>query len=155
MRVQVRMLWVLGVLCVLLLAGVTGQRYALAGDAPLTPEGLRALPHEHHPAAIVLTCSDSRVASAIAGDHGLGDLFVVRTAGVVVDKVALESVEYAVEQLHTPLLVVLERQHCEAVRIARQLPQQSPVIAQAIQTGTLRVVSAVYRSDTGTVEAQQ
>jgi carbonic anhydrase len=58
------------------------------------------------PFAVVLTCSDSRVPPEIIFDQGLGDLFVVRVAGNIVDAVVLESIEYAVDHLHTPLVVV-------------------------------------------------
>ena len=68
-----------------------------------------------HPIAIILGCSDSRVPAEILFDQGIGDLFIVRTAGNVVDDVALGSIEYAAEHLHVPLLVVLGHQKCGAV----------------------------------------
>ena len=48
-------------------------------------------------------------------DQGLGDIFVIRTAGNVVDPIVLGSIEYGVEHLHTPLLIVLGHEHCGAV----------------------------------------
>jgi carbonic anhydrase len=69
-----------------------------------------------HPVAIVVSCSDSRVPPEIVFDQGLGDLFVVRTAGNVVDDQALGSIEYAVEHLHTKLIVVLGHENCGAVK---------------------------------------
>lgn len=71
-----------------------------------------------HPFAIVVTCSDSRVSPEIIFDQGLGELFVVRVAGNVVDPVALGSIEYAAEHLHTPLLIILGHTHCGAVTAA-------------------------------------
>ncbi len=71
-----------------------------------------------HPFAIVVTCSDSRVAPEIVFDQGLGELFVIRVAGNVVDPVALGSIEYAAEHLHTPLLIILGHTHCGAVTAA-------------------------------------
>ena len=71
-----------------------------------------------HPFAVVLTCADSRVSPEILFDRGVGDLFVVRTAGQVVDVAALGSLEYAVEHLHTPLLMVLGHTRCGAVQAA-------------------------------------
>lgn len=68
-----------------------------------------------NPFAIVVTCSDSRVPPEIIFDQGLGDLFVIRTAGNVIDDVALASIEYAVEHLNVKLLVVLGHQKCGAV----------------------------------------
>jgi carbonic anhydrase len=69
-----------------------------------------------HPFALVVCCSDSRVPPEILFDQGLGDLFVVRTAGNVVDDVALGSVEYGAEHLEIPLIVVLGHEKCGAVR---------------------------------------
>lgn len=70
------------------------------------------------PFAIVLTCSDSRVAPELVLDQGLGDIFVVRTAGNVVDPITIGSIEYGVEHLHTPLIMVLGHEKCGAVKAA-------------------------------------
>ena len=70
------------------------------------------------PFAIVVSCSDSRVAPEVIFDQGLGDLFVVRTAGHVVDAVGLGSIEYAVEHLGPSLIVVLGHERCGAVAAA-------------------------------------
>jgi carbonic anhydrase len=70
------------------------------------------------PKAIILSCSDSRVSPELIFDQSLGDIFVVRTAGNVADAVGLGSIEYAVEHLHSPLLVVLGHQKCGAVNAA-------------------------------------
>ncbi|MGA2982016.1 MAG: carbonic anhydrase [Terriglobales bacterium] len=70
------------------------------------------------PEAIILSCSDSRVGPELIFDQSLGDLFVVRTAGNVADAVALGSIEYAADHLHSPLLVVLGHQKCGAVSAA-------------------------------------
>lgn len=67
------------------------------------------------PFAVVLTCSDSRVPPELLFDQGLGDIFVIRVAGNVVDPIVLGSVEYAVEHLHAPLVVVLGHEKCGAV----------------------------------------
>lgn len=68
-----------------------------------------------HPFAVVLCCSDSRVAPEILFDQKLGDLFVIRNAGNVVDEDVLGSIEYAVEHLGTPLVVVMGHSCCGAV----------------------------------------
>ena len=68
-----------------------------------------------NPFAVVFGCSDSRVAAEIIFDRGLGDLFVVRTAGHVVDSGVLGSIEFGVSVLGTPLIVVLGHDHCGAV----------------------------------------
>src|SRR5207244_10842892 len=65
--------------------------------------------------AVIVGCSDSRVGPEIVFDQGVGDLFVVRTAGEVVDATALGSIEYAVEHLGSPLIVVLGHERCGAV----------------------------------------
>ena len=67
------------------------------------------------PFAVVLCCSDSRVAPEIIFDQKLGDLFVIRNAGNVVDEDVLGSIEYAVEHLGTQLVVVLGHSSCGAV----------------------------------------
>lgn len=68
------------------------------------------------PYAVVVACSDSRVAPEIVFDENLGQIFVVRTAGNVVDSVALGSIEYAVEHLHVPLIMVMGHESCGAVK---------------------------------------
>jgi carbonic anhydrase len=67
------------------------------------------------PMAAVLCCSDSRVPAEIVFDQSLGDLFVVRTAGLVLEPTSLGSLEYAVAHLHVPLLVVKGHESCGAV----------------------------------------
>ncbi|MBP7332140.1 MAG: Carbonic anhydrase [Firmicutes bacterium ADurb.Bin373] len=68
------------------------------------------------PFAIIITCSDSRVPPELIFDQALGDLFVIRTAGNVVDPIAVGSAEYAVEHLGAPLLVVMGHEKCGAVQ---------------------------------------
>ena len=67
------------------------------------------------PFALVFGCSDSRVSAEIVFDRGLGDLFVVRTAGHVVDTGVLGSIEFGVQQLAIPLVVILGHDSCGAV----------------------------------------
>lgn len=78
-----------------------------------------------HPFATVLTCSDSRVSPELLFDQGLGDIFVVRSAGNVVDPIEIGSIEYAVEHLHTPLLVIMGHQSCGAVKAAMEAKGES------------------------------
>jgi carbonic anhydrase len=68
------------------------------------------------PTAVVFGCADSRVAAEIIFDQGLGDMFVVRTAGHVMDSAVLGSIEYAVTVLDVPLIVVLGHDSCGAVK---------------------------------------
>jgi carbonic anhydrase len=69
-----------------------------------------------HPFATVLSCSDSRVPPEVIFDEGLGDVFIVRVAGNVVEPTTLGSIEYGAEHLHTPLLVILGHEKCGAVQ---------------------------------------
>lgn len=68
------------------------------------------------PFAAVLSCADSRVDPEVLFDQGLGDLFVVRSAGQVIDDVVLGSLQYGVEHLKVSLLVVLGHSQCGAVK---------------------------------------
>jgi carbonic anhydrase len=95
----------------------------------------------------VLSCSDSRVPAEIIFDQSLGDLFVVRTAGLVLDPTSIGSLEYAVAHLHVPLLVIKGHEGCGAVTAAVERPEAteghigsivtriSPAVVQARQAG--------------------
>lgn len=67
------------------------------------------------PFAIIVTCADSRVSPEIYFDQKLGDIFVIRNAGNIIDETTLGSIEYAVEHLGTPLVVVVGHTNCGAV----------------------------------------
>lgn len=71
-----------------------------------------------NPHAVVLACSDSRVPVEIVFDQGLGDVFVIRTAGEITDLSVLASLEFAVDSLGVPLVVVLGHEKCGAVAAA-------------------------------------
>ena len=68
------------------------------------------------PFAVIVDCSDSRVVPEFIFDQGLGDLFVIRTAGNIVDDIAIGSVEYAVKHLGIRLVLVLGHDDCGAVK---------------------------------------
>src|SRR2546423_9681320 len=72
------------------------------------------------PFAIFLGCADSRTSPEVLFDQGLGDLFLVRVAGNILDDHVLGSIEYAVEHLGAHLIVVLVHQHCDAVQPAKE-----------------------------------
>jgi carbonic anhydrase len=99
------------------------------------------------PIAALLTCSDSRVPPEILFDQGLGDLFLVRAAGNIAGPVGLGSLEYAVEHLAVPLIVVLGHQKCGAVSVAVQ-GREAPGHVQAIVETIAPVVESV-RQHTG------
>jgi carbonic anhydrase len=71
-----------------------------------------------HPFAIIVGCADSRTAPEIVFDQNIGDLFVIRTAGNLVDDYGLGSIEYAVEHVGVRLIVVLGHEKCGAVQAA-------------------------------------
>lgn len=89
-------------------SGLPASRYGAAGRR-------KEIAEHQHPFAVVVCCSDSRVGPEVVFDQGLGDIFVCRTAGEVVDDVELGSIEYAVEHLGVPLVVVLGHERCGAV----------------------------------------
>jgi len=149
-----------------------------------------------HPQAIILACADSRLSPEIIFDQGLGDLFVIRNAGNLLDDHVIGSIEYADDHLHVPLIVVLGHTQCgavtaavaggeapghlksiveslsaavamakkkpgdpvdNAVRInakqeANTLTQTEPIVAEAVKTGSVKVVAAKYDIATGQVE---
>jgi len=101
-----------------------------------------AVATEQAPFAVIVGCSDSRLAAEIIFDQGLGDLFVVRTAGHTVGPEVLGSIEYAVTVLHAPLVVVLGHDSCGAVQAAR-----TAVATDVLPAGYLgAVVEAVIPS---------
>lgn len=83
------------------------------------------------PFAMILGCSDSRVPAEIVFDCGLGDLFVIRTAGHTLDKAVSESVLFGIQALHIPLVVVLGHARCGAVSLAIQKKQAGMGVDEA------------------------
>lgn len=148
------------------------------------------------PFAVIVDCSDSRVVPEFIFDQGLGDLFVIRTAGNIVDDIAIGSVEYAVKHLGVRLVLVLGHDDCGAVKatvaggkaeghidailqairpavavamqkpgnlldnaiaqnvdmVINRLQSAQPILAQALQTGDVRIVGGVYHLKDGSVD---
>ncbi|MCQ3034605.1 MAG: carbonic anhydrase [Bacilli bacterium] len=77
-----------------------------------------------HPFALVITCSDSRVIPEAIFNQGIGQIFVIRIAGNIVDEYALGSIEYGVEHLGINLVMVLGHTNCGAVGAA--LEEETP-----------------------------
>jgi carbonic anhydrase len=96
-----------------------------------------AVKDHQSPFAVVLTCSDSRVPPEVVFDRGVGDLFVIRVAGNVLDKHATGSIQYAVEvKKYAKLIVVLGHQRCGAVEAAVQdlkLPEPLATLVNALR----------------------
>ena len=80
-----------------------------------TPERRAEVAKGQHPFASVLACSDSRTPPEIIFDRGLGDIFTVRVAGNVADKVVIESLDYSVKHLGVRVMMVLGHRRCGAV----------------------------------------
>ena len=90
-------------------------RYLLHGDSALRTDTAE---NGQHPYAVVICCSDSRVIPELIFDASIGDLFVIRTAGNVLDKQQFGSIEYAVEHLHCKEVLMLGHTGCGAVGAA-------------------------------------
>ncbi|GAB4146553.1 MAG: hypothetical protein Fur0037_14630 [Planctomycetota bacterium] len=125
-----------------------GNERFVAGESVAQPLGegfRRSLARGQSPYAIVLTCSDSRVAPEHIFNAGLGDLFVIRVAGNTCDPETLASIEYAAEHLATPLCVVLGHENCGAVSaclsvLSGRAKPESQALAELIEhlTGPVR-----------------
>jgi carbonic anhydrase len=95
------------------------HRFVSGKTAPRNlPTERKALTQTQHPQVAVLSCSDSRVPPELIFDAGLGELFVVRSAGEDDDPISIGSLEYAVEHLGSSVLVVMGHQRCGAVTAA-------------------------------------
>lgn len=101
------------------------------------------------PFAIVVGCSDSRVPPEVIFDWALGDLFVIRTAGNVVDQIALGSIEYGVEHLGVPLIVVLGHDSCGAVKATLEAVETKARLNPNIGAIVERVLKSVDSLDSG------
>lgn len=96
----------------------SGNKVFVSGKSEMThisKERREDLEKGQNPFAIVVSCSDSRVTPSHVFDTGLGDIFEIRLAGNVVDDLALGSIEYGVEHLGSPLLVIMGHENCGAV----------------------------------------
>ncbi len=100
-----------------------------------------------HPDAVILTCSDSRLPPEILLDQGIGDLFVIRNAGNIVDDVVIGSIEYAVEHLGVQLVLVLGHTGCGAVTAAVQSSEAEGHIISIVQA--LQPAVQAVRSEQG------
>lgn len=101
-----------------------------------TGSRMRVIAAGQHPFAIVLGCADSRVPPEIIFDQGLGDLFVIRVAGNILDDAILGSIEYATEELGSSLVLVLGHERCGAVAATlkhAEVPGHISTLLQAIQ----------------------
>lgn len=95
-------------------------------------ETLRKFAFHQEPYAVVLSCSDSRVVPEIIFDCGIGELFVVRVAGITAGPNVIESLEYAVKKLHVPLLILLGHDDCGVMKYAKDNYPEMPQHFQSI-----------------------
>lgn len=156
------------------------------------------------PHSIVLSCSDSRVPPELVFDQKLGELFVVRTAGEVIESTAIASIEYAVEHLGSRNIVVMGHTNCGAVKaamstfggkdagsanlnklvadihprikefekkttskdfqdeawanakgVAADLLSRSPILAEKVKSGHVKITPALYHLDAGKVDFEK
>jgi carbonic anhydrase len=122
----------------------------------------RQLPQSNSPIAVVVACSDSRVPPEILYRQFGGELFVIRNAGNTIDTLAMGSLEYAVEVLKVPLIVILGHERCGAVSaafevvetgvtfpgsIGRVLEPIIPAIIDANRKGALDLLDASIRAN--------
>lgn len=105
------------------------------------------------PYAVIVGCSDSRVPPEIIFDGDLGDFFVIRSAGNIVDTITLGSIEYAVEHLDVPLVVILGHESCGAVKTAvlalKANVRLTPAITAIVEKIKPSVVKAAKQARAG------
>lgn len=102
-----------------------------------------SLVEDQHPFAVIFGCSDSRLAAEIIFDLGLGDAFVVRTAGQVIDDAVLGSLEYSITELHVPLIVILGHDSCGAVTATKSAVETGEMPAGFIRSLVERITPSV------------
>lgn len=105
-----------------------------------------SLIENQHPFAVIFGCSDSRLAAEIIFDVGLGDVFVVRTAGQVIDDAVLGSLEYSIGVLGVPLIVILGHDSCGAVSATKSAVETGQMPAGFIRDLVERITPSVLTS---------
>ena len=105
-----------------------------------------SLVDNQHPFAVIFGCSDSRLAAEIIFDLGLGDAFVIRTAGHVLDDAVLGSLEYSISVLGVPLIVVLGHDSCGAVTATKAAVETGEMPIGFMRSLVERITPAVLTS---------
>jgi carbonic anhydrase len=98
------------------------------------------------PFAVLVGCSDSRVPPELLFDTGLGELFIVRNAGNTIDTVAMGSIQYAVQVLNVPLILVLGHERCGAVDAAVSVVEKNTVYPGSIGQMVEPIIPAVLKA---------
>jgi carbonic anhydrase len=126
-----------------------GNARFVSGEALHPNQGVERrseLVDTQHPFAVIFGCADSRLAAEIIFDLGLGDAFVVRTAGHVLDDAVLGSLEYAVSVLSVPLIVVLGHDNCGAVTATKDAVRTGEMPPRFIRDLVERITPSVLAS---------
>ena len=105
-------------------------------------ESLVSLKNGQSPVACIVTCSDSRVIPELIFDKGFGELFVVRCAGAVIGENILESVEYAVDHLKVPLVMVLSHDDCGVMKAAKAMYPKEPDELQLLIRSVYEIIDS-------------
>ncbi|MDR0838520.1 MAG: carbonic anhydrase [Oscillospiraceae bacterium] len=127
-------------------------------DAKTNPGDVSAarraeLANGQHPIAAVITCSDSRVVPEHIFSVGLGELFVIRTAGNVVSDFESGSAEYAAGHLGVSVIVVMGHTHCGAVGVAREGHGHGG--GKGVPRGLNAIISEITRAISGAGSAAE
>ena len=127
-----------------------GNRRHLSGqaihDQMTSQERRAALAQEQRPFCVLVGCSDSRVPPEVLFGCGLGELFIVRNAGNVVDLAAMGSIEYGVVVLGAPLVVVLGHERCGAVQAAVNVVEKDETYPGSIGQMIEPIIPAVLQA---------
>lgn len=120
---------------------------------------IRRLQKSEKPHAVVFASSDSRIPPEIIFDEKLGEVYVIRNLGLTVDTSVLNSLDYAIGELGTRLVLVLDRTYpgkgidfTHADETMQKLVDQSAVLKSALEAKNVKVVPAIYNINTGKVE---
>ena len=103
----------------------------------------RTLAERQEPKAVVVTCSDSRVAPELLFDTGFGELFVIRTAGNILSGYDIASIEYAVQMLGVNTIVIMGHSNCGAVKAAVDDLETDSVHIQRLKEDIARLIRTV------------
>src|SRR3954451_24527244 len=124
------------------------QRYVAAKPTypNLTVDRRTQLAQGQHPFSIVFSWVDSRVPPELVFDRGLGDLFVIRTAGHTLDDAVLGSIEYGVAELNIPLILVMGHEKCGAVKATLEAVEKHTTAPDRIQTLVRDITPAIEQS---------
>jgi len=127
-----------------------GNQRFLRGEPMQTPkslpEHLASMAEAQRPFCVLVGCSDSRVSPELLFGRSLGDLFIVRNAGNVVDLAAMGSIEYGVIVLGAPLVLVLGHERCGAVKAALDVVENDASFPGSIGQMIEPIIPAVLRA---------